>query len=123
MKPAAVLLLATALTASAAPPPAVPLRAPDGPVIATWQAQANPNKSYIAQLFAPGGKAVPLFEDSPADHFHHHSLMLALGGDTTDFWTEKDAPNIARPNDAPVVRGQGLIPPQPRRAEKGNYHG
>jgi len=111
MKTAAVLLLASALTVSAAPPPAIPLKAPDGPVIATWQAQANPTKSYIAQLFVPGDKAVPLFEDSPADHVHHHSLMLALGGDTTDFWTEKDAPNIGTQQpvtSTPLPAGDGF---------------
>lgn len=92
---AIVLLACTALAALAAPPaPLTPLHAPDGPQIAAWQPQANPKKSYIAQLFAPAAKPLPLLEDSPADHVHHHGLMLALGGDGTDFWTEVDAPNI-----------------------------
>ncbi len=94
MKPVLALAL-TALTAIAAPPaPVTPLRAPGGPKIAEWQPAANPKKSYISQLFAPGDKAAGLLEDSPADHVHHHGLMLALGGDETDFWTETGVPNI-----------------------------
>ncbi|MCF7675273.1 MAG: PmoA family protein [Akkermansiaceae bacterium] len=89
-----LLLMAMTLTASAATPaPVTPLRAPGGPHIADWQPQANPKKSYIAQLFAPAAKPFPLLEDSPADHVHHHGLMLALGGDPTDFWTEVGVPN------------------------------
>jgi hypothetical protein len=74
----------------------VPLRASDGPVVALWQKTPNPNKPYIAQLFAPGEKPVPLLEDSPADHFHHHALMFALSVDDTDFWTEKNIKNAGR---------------------------
>jgi hypothetical protein len=77
-------------------PPQVPLHAPDGPVVALWQKTPNPNKPYIAQLFAPGEKPVPLLEDSPADHFHHHALMFALNVDDTDFWSEKDIKNPGR---------------------------
>ena len=77
-------------------PPQVPLRAPDGPVVALWQKTPNPNKPYIAQLFAPGEKPVPLLEDSPADHFHHHGLMFALNVNDTDFWAEKDIKNAGR---------------------------
>jgi hypothetical protein len=84
---------ALAITATAAPPP-VPLNAPEGPQVATLQSEASPSKPYVAQLFAPGEKPVPLLDDSPPDHFHHHGLMLALGADKTDFWTEKGAPNI-----------------------------
>jgi len=76
--------------------PPVPLRADDGPVVALWQKTPNPNKPYIAQLFAPGENPVPLLGDSPADHFHHHGLMFALTVDDTDFWAEKDIKNAGR---------------------------
>jgi hypothetical protein len=74
----------------------VPLRVADGPVVALWQKTPNPNKPYIAQLFAPGEKPVPLLKDSPSDHFHHHGLMFALNVDDTDFWAEKDIKNAGR---------------------------
>lgn len=62
----------------------------DGGVrVATWQGAPNPSKPYIAQLFAPGGEPVPVLDDSPADHVHHHGLMFALSVDGTDFWTER----------------------------------
>ena len=104
------LALATVLTAAAAPP-TIPLRAPGGPVIANYQAQANPQKPYIAQLFVPGEKAVPLLEDSPADHVHHHGLMLAYKVNDTDFWAEKDIVNLGREvpeaGGGPVAGGDG----------------
>jgi len=87
---------AMVVAAAAEVPPQVPLRAPDGPLVALWQRTANPNKPYIAQLYAPGDKPVPLLDDSPPDHFHHHGLMFALGVDDTDFWAEKDIANAGR---------------------------
>jgi hypothetical protein len=77
-------------------PPQAPLRAAGGPMVALWQKTPNPNKPYIAQLFAPGDKPVPLLDDSPADHFHHHGLMFALSADDTDFWAEKGINNAGR---------------------------
>jgi hypothetical protein len=70
-----LMLAMTAIGLAEEVSPQVPLRAPDGPVVALWQKTPNPNKPYIAQLYAPGEKPVPLLEDSPADHFHHHALM------------------------------------------------
>jgi hypothetical protein len=99
MKPPVVcslVLVLMALGSAADSPPPIPLRATDGPVVALWQKTPSPNKPYIAQLFAPGEKPVPLLDDSPADHFHHHGLMFALGVDATDFWAEKDTPNAGR---------------------------
>ena len=90
-----LIALMTVASAADAPPP-VPLRAADGPLVALWQPAARPNKPYIAQLFAPGDKPVPLLEDSPPDHFHHHGLMFAVGVDDTDFWAEKDITNAGR---------------------------
>lgn len=85
-----------AIGSAAETPQQVPLRAVDGPVVALWQKTPNPNKPYIAQLFAPGETPVPLLDDSPADHFHHHGLMFALSVDDTDFWAEKGGGNIGR---------------------------
>lgn len=91
-------------------PPQVPLRAADGAVVAMWQKEPKPNKPYIDQLFAPGEKPVPLLDDSPADHFHHHSLMFALNVDDTDFLAEKDIKNAGRQeamNSVVTVSGDG----------------
>ncbi len=99
MKPSIVSSLVLALAAICSgveTPPPVPLRAADGAVVAMWRKEPNPNKPYIAQLFAPGEKPVPLLEDSPSDHFHHHALMFALNVDDTDFWAEKDIKNAGR---------------------------
>lgn len=94
---ACLLVVALAAPGFAAGNPAqLPLRATNGPVVALWQKTPNPNKPYIAQLFAPGDKPVPLLDDSPADHFHHHGLMFALGVDDTDFWAEKGIDNAGR---------------------------
>ncbi|MEI6175245.1 MAG: DUF6807 family protein [Verrucomicrobiota bacterium] len=100
MKPSIVSSLVFALAAicssGAETPPPVPLRAANGSVVALWRKEPNPNKPYIAQLFAPGEKPVPLLDDSPADHFHHHGLMFALSVDDTDFWAEKGVKNAGR---------------------------
>ena len=89
------LLAFTTASAAAAPPP-IPLHPTGGPVVALWQKEPSPNKPYIAQLFAPGEKPIPLLADSPPDHFHHHGLMFALSVDDTDFWAEKGVPNAGR---------------------------
>jgi len=92
--PLAIALMVVHVAAEAPPP--VVLRAENGPIIAMWQKDANPNKPYISQLYAPGEKPVQLIEDSPPDHFHHHGLMFAIGVDDTDFWAEKDIKNAGR---------------------------
>lgn len=92
----ALVVALSGLEIAAETPPQAPLRAASGPVVALWQKSPNPNKPYIAQLFAPGDKPVPLLDDSPADHFHHHGLMFALSVDGTDFWTEKGIDNAGR---------------------------
>jgi hypothetical protein len=91
------------VASAAEAPPLVPLRVADGPVIALWQKAAHPNKPYISQLFAPGEKPIPLLDDSPPDHFHHHGLMFAIGVDGTDFWAEKDIKNAGRQEVAEAV--------------------
>lgn len=72
------------------------LVADGGARVAAWQSAPSPNKPYIAQLFAPGKKPVPLLDDSPSDHFHHHGLMFAISVGDTDFWTEKDGGPFGR---------------------------
>jgi len=88
--------LMTAAGFAAEAPRPIPLHAADGPMIALWQKATNPNKPYIAQLFAPGEQAVPLLVDSPPDHFHHHGLMFGIEVDGTNFWAEKDISNAGR---------------------------
>lgn len=94
-----IFLLVTSLVAASAAaetPPPISLRVENGPGVALWQKAPAPNKPYIAQLFAPGGTPIPVLDDSPPDHFHHHGLMFALGVDDTDFWTEKKIKNPGR---------------------------
>jgi len=91
-----LILAMMAMGSDAETPPPAALRAANGPVVALWQKTPSPNKPYIAQLFAPGEKPVPLLDDSPTDHFHHHGLMFALNVDDTDFWAEKDIKNPGR---------------------------
>ena len=99
-----VLALMSLGSAADVPSQQVQLRAPDGPLVALWQKTPHPNKPYIAQLYAPGDKPIPLLADSPPDHFHHHGLMFAIGVDDTDFWAEKDIKNAGR---------QELVEPEP----------
>ena len=49
-------------------------------------------KPYVKSLVTPKGVNVLL--DAPADHLHHHGLMLAIGVGAVDFWSElhTDAP-------------------------------
>lgn len=91
-----LILVMLAVGAAAEVAPQVELRATGGPLVALWQQAPRPNKPYIAQLFAPGEPPTPLLDDSPPDHFHHHGLMLALGVDDTDFWTEKGVKHAGR---------------------------
>lgn len=91
-----ILVLGTVASADGEGVPQVALGVPEGPQIALWQAAPNPNKPYIAQLFAPGDKPLPLLDDSPPDHFHHHGLMFAISVDDTDFWAEKGIGHAGR---------------------------
>jgi hypothetical protein len=45
-----------------------------------------PFKPYVRQFCSPGG--VNVLRDAPHDHLHHHALMLAVGIDGVDFWSE-----------------------------------
>ncbi len=53
-----------------------------------YRATGAPKKPYVLQLRTPSGLNV--LRDAPADHKHHHGLMLALGVDGVDFWSEGD---------------------------------
>lgn len=91
-----VSAVAISASASGQAPPPLALHAAAGAQVALSQATPNPNKPYIAQLFAPGEKPLALLDDSPPDHFHHHGLMFAIGVDDTDFWAEKGFKNAGR---------------------------
>lgn len=58
-----------------------------GRLVARYQPAATPMKPYVKELFSPAGVNVTI--DSPADHFHHHGLMFAVGAGEVDFWSEK----------------------------------
>jgi hypothetical protein len=99
-----------ALIAAAGPASTAPVPLADG--AAVYEPGPAPLKAYVKELRTPGGVQVLL--DSPADHVHHHGLMLALGVDGIDFWTEvppermgRQVPRGAAAFDASGVR-QGL---------------
>jgi hypothetical protein len=81
-----ILLVAAAAVRAAT----VPLA--DG--AAVYESGPAPLKAYVKELRTPGGVQVLL--DSPADHVHHHGLMLALGADGIDFWTEVPPERMGR---------------------------
>jgi hypothetical protein len=45
-----------------------------------------PYKPYVRELFTPAG--VQVLRDAPADHWHHHGVMFAIGVNNVSFWTE-----------------------------------
>jgi len=55
--------------------------------VMVYRATGAPKKPYVLELRTPGG--VNVLRDAPADHRHHHGLMLALGVDSVDFWSEQ----------------------------------
>lgn len=71
---------------SGATPEMIELRC-GGRVVARYMPVANPMRPYVKELFTPSG--VQLLLDSPADHPHHHGLMLGLGADDTEYYGEK----------------------------------
>lgn len=89
LRPLSIVVAGTVAGSAEDAPKHHSLKGEGGAQVALWQATPNPNKPYIAQLFAPGEKPLALLDDSPPDHFHHHGLMFALSVDETDFWTEK----------------------------------
>ncbi|MBU4459661.1 MAG: PmoA family protein [Verrucomicrobia bacterium] len=81
-----------ALIAAAGPASAGPVPVADGVLV--YEPGPAPFKGYVKELRTPGGVQVLL--DSPADHIHHHGLMLALGVDGVDFWTEAPPEKMGR---------------------------
>ncbi|UCD74482.1 MAG: PmoA family protein [Phycisphaerales bacterium] len=63
-------------------------------LVLRYRDRAVPFKPYVKELFTPGG--VNVVVDSPADHVHHHGLMLAVGADEIDFWGEEPADAVGR---------------------------
>jgi len=55
--------------------------------VMVYRASGAPKKPYVLELRTPA--AVNVLRDAPADHKHHHGLMLALGVDGVDFWSEQ----------------------------------
>mgnify|MGYP000369888321 CR=1 FL=1 len=55
--------------------------------VMVYRATGAPKKPYVLELRTPAGLNV--LRDAPADHKHHHGLMLALGVDGVDFWSEE----------------------------------
>ena len=54
-------------------------------------------KPYIEKLCTPSGRNV--LRDSPHDHVHHHSLMMAFSIDGCDFWSERGEDKNGTPKD------------------------
>ncbi len=44
------------------------------------------HKPYIIRMYTPSG--INILRDSPADHIHHHGLMLGISANECDFWAE-----------------------------------
>jgi len=74
-----------------------------GRVVLVYQASPAPYKPYVKQWLTPGGLQV--LEDSPPDHVHHHGLMLAVGVNDVDFWSEIHVPKPGRQ----VPRGRTTV--------------
>ena len=51
-----------------------------------YRYRGTSHKPYVEALTTPDGKNV--LRDAPADHLHHHGLMLAWRVDGTNFWEE-----------------------------------
>jgi hypothetical protein len=58
----------------------------DGRAALKYRFSGSAPKAYVAELSTPSG--VQVLRDSPHDHKHHHALMLALGADGVDFWSD-----------------------------------
>ncbi len=53
-----------------------------------------PFKAYVREWTTPAG--VQFLLDSPADHIHHHGLMLAINVADVEFWAEQPADRVGR---------------------------
>ncbi len=52
----------------------------------TYKYANVPRKPYVMAWFSP--KGVNVLRDAPADHLHHHGLMLAITAEGVNFWEE-----------------------------------
>ncbi|MDD2600646.1 MAG: PmoA family protein [Kiritimatiellae bacterium] len=68
----------------------------NGSTVLEYQPNPNPNKTYLGKLYSPTGAQVLL--DSPADHVHHHGLMLGLDVEGISFWLDGAAKGINQLN-------------------------
>lgn len=67
--------------------------------VARYQVAANPNKTYLRELYTPQG--VQILRDSPHDHLHHHALMFAVAVDGVDFWSETPTCGVQKSRSTP----------------------
>ncbi len=77
----------------------------DRPVL-EYHHSPNPNKVYLSKLYSPAGVQVLL--DSPADHVHHHGLMLGLDVDGACFWLDGETMGTQRPRTPAKVTNNSL---------------
>ncbi len=83
----------------------VALSAGDRPVL-EYRQTPDPNKVYVSKLYSPGGTQVLL--DSPADHVHHHALMLGLDVDGVSFWVDGEKHGTQKPRRPATVTANAL---------------
>ncbi len=98
-------LCALLLSAAAAAADDVTLSAGGREALA-YRPAPSPNKVYVSRLHAPSGAQVLL--DAPADHVHHHGLMLGLDVEGVSFWLDGQERGTQRPRGAPKVEGGTL---------------
>lgn len=58
-----------------------------GRVVVAYAFASNQFKPYLRELYTLRGENV--LQDAPADHLHHHGLMLALRVNGVNFWEER----------------------------------
>lgn len=62
---------------------------------------ATQYKPYVRELWTADGRNV--LRDAPADHLHHHGLMLALRVNGVNFWEERDPAGRQVPEGPPEL--------------------
>lgn len=89
-----LLIIAVATVSAGHAEDTVTLSAGGKPVV-EYRQTPNPNKVYVSKLYSPSGVQVLL--DSPADHVHHHALMLGLDVEGVSFWIDGKQQGTQRP--------------------------
>ena len=74
-----------------------------------------PFKSYIKELYSPGG--IQVLRDSPSDHVHHRGVMFGLFVNGVDFWSElptcgKQVPTSVDAGGGEIDQRIRWLPPQ-----------